>query len=74
MNFKARINANGMGKVELGGIDISNIIRGCSISAQVGSATKVELDMIGEIEFEGEVDILIRDSIGTKIALKDYLK
>lgn len=69
---KIKLNNAGIGNVSIDGVDISHIVTGLSLGAGVGKS-RIELQIIDEIEFEGAPEIFIKDRKGQRLPLKDYL-
>jgi hypothetical protein len=74
MKIKVRLNEKGLGKVLLDGQDISNCVRGLELNTTPGNMTNIIVNIAGEIEFDGPVEVFIKDLNGRKIALASYLQ
>lgn len=74
MSIKIKLDHRGLGHIELDGVDISDKVKGCSFSGKAGCGTEITLDILGEIEFEGQPEVYIKDLTGKRVALESYLK
>ena len=52
--IKVRINAMGVGAVEVDGVDISKNVTGITIVARPGETNKITIDLLGDVDLVAE--------------------
>lgn len=61
--IKVRINAVGLGSVEIDGVDISKNVTGITVVAQPGKTNKITIDLLGDVDLVAEgCDIVDEDN------------
>ena len=68
--FKAILTENGRGKVFIDDKDISNYCTSLSLDANIGEKPILILELIGDIEIEGDADIILCLSDGSQFPVK----
>ena len=69
MKIKVQLNSSSFGKVLIDDIEVP--CRGISYHASVGSSPQITLDLVGDIEIEGEADIKLRLPDGRIFTVKE---
>ncbi len=58
-NIRIILGLNGVGKIYLGGIEVSRLVRDISFSSTVGSRPKLSLEIIAEkYQIEADADVV----------------